>query len=64
MFNLLQNTAEYFDYDKTKISTFLDVNDLIITHKKWWSIPENNKSYPEKFREFVREAIIQSHPSN
>lgn len=59
VFNLIENTAEYFDYDKTKISTFLDVSELITTHKKWWSIPKNNQSYPEKFRQFINEAIVR-----
>ena len=53
VFNLIENTAEYFSYNKAKISHFLDINDSITTHKEWWLKPENYKSYPEEFKQFV-----------
>lgn len=54
-FNLVQNTAEYFNYNKEKMSVFFDIHDLIYQHKGWWYRPnlKNPESYPEKFREFV-----------
>jgi hypothetical protein len=55
VFNFLQNTCEYFDYNKRKITDFVDAEDLISQHKGWWMMPEqtNARSYPEKFKEFV-----------
>ena len=57
VFNFLQNTCEYFNYDKRKISDFVDISDLINQHKDWWNMPEqkDSESYPIRFRDFIRE---------
>jgi hypothetical protein len=59
VFNLLQNTAEYFHYDKEKISGFVDYYDLIDQHKGWWLRPalKNPQSYPKEFTKFVSDYI-------
>jgi len=58
VFNFLQNTCEYFGYDKNKIQDFVDVHDLIGQHKEWWNMPEqkNSDSYPKPFRDFINES--------
>ena len=59
VFNFLQNTGEYFNYDKRKIADFVDASDLIIQHKDWWMMPEqrNSQSYPDKFKDFVNQYL-------
>ena len=54
-FNLLQDIAEYYKYDKKKIEAYIDVEDLIGQHKKWWSLPDQQApgAYPEELRKFV-----------
>ena len=55
VFNFLQNTGEYFNYNKRKIADFVDAEDLITQHKGWWMAPAqmNSHSYPDKFKEFI-----------
>ena len=59
VFNFLQNTCEYFNYDKRKIADFVDINDLLAQHKDWWLMPEqkDSQSYPEKFKLLVNQYI-------
>jgi hypothetical protein len=56
VFNFLQNTCEYFGYDKKKITEFVDMDDLVKQHQDWWNMPEqqDEDSYPKKFREFIQ----------
>jgi len=55
VFNFLQNTCEYFDYDKRKIIEFVDISDLLNQHIDWLNLPEqkNSQSYPKRFLDFV-----------
>ena len=55
VFNYLQDVCEYYKYEKDKIRKFVDIRDLILLHKGWWSLPEQNESetYPKKFKEFI-----------
>jgi len=59
VFNFLQSTSEYFNYNKNKIADFVDAEDLITQHKGWWMMPEqiNSRSYPDKFKEFVKQYL-------
>jgi hypothetical protein len=55
VFNFLQNNCEYFNYDKEKITGFVDMDDLVSQHKGWWNMPEqrDSESYPKRFRDFI-----------
>ena len=59
IFDYLQRECEYFNYNKKRIETDLDVADLITYHKIWWNLPEqkNSASYPDKFKKFVNSYI-------
>jgi len=56
VFNFLQNTCEYFKYDKEKIDAFVDMGDLVRQHIDWFNSPEdkNSDSYPKRFIDFLR----------
>lgn len=57
VFNFLQNTCEYFHYDKKKILEFVDMLDLVDQHRDWLNLPEqkNSGSYPKRFLDFIDE---------
>ena len=52
-FNFLQNVSEYFNYNKSKIQSFVDMKDLIDQHKDWINMPEQKGAYPKEFFEFI-----------
>jgi hypothetical protein len=55
VFNFSEKVCEYYNYNKSKIDKFIDLEDLLIDHKIWWNLPEqkNSNSYPERFKKFV-----------
>lgn len=48
-FDCLDNVADYFDYNLTKVNNYVDANDLIIQQKGWWDEKENQRSYSPEF---------------
>lgn len=57
VFNFLQNTCEYFNYNKRKILRFVDLKDFVDQHREWWNMTEKNspESFPKQFQDFIRE---------
>jgi len=58
VFNFLQDACGYYKYNKKKIAAFIDLSDLILQHKEWWDLPEQQLSdaYPKEFKQFINEA--------
>ena len=57
VFNFLQNTCEYFDYNKRRILRFVDMRDFVDQHRGWWKMTEqvSPESFPKRLREFIEE---------
>jgi hypothetical protein len=57
VFNFLQNTCEYFNYDKRKILAFVDMQDFVDQHRGWWkmTVQDSPESFPKRLRDFIQE---------
>ena len=66
VFDFIQNTAEYYNYNKRKIEKFVDVKDFIFTHEKWWKSPSSGdeEAFPKEFRKFVDNYLKESEIEN
>ncbi len=62
VFNLLENLWKYFKGSKSKIESFLSVQEMAIRHKNWWKNPsgiiENIVGYDLKFQKYINSFII------
>lgn len=62
VFNFLERLALYSNYTRSKMDEFVNISEMIIPHKCWWSRPSNiefnKKGYNAKFRKII-EAIIR-----
>jgi len=57
VFNFLQNTCEYFNYNKRKIMDFVDMGDFVEQHKEWLNWPDvrNSNGFPKRFIDFIND---------
>lgn len=62
IYNFLHHVYEYYDGDKKKIESYVDVKSWIRLHKENWLNPtdenENIDGYDEQFRQFVNSYLI------
>lgn len=57
IFNLLEQLAVFYFYDKNKIEKFIFIEEWVHIHRKWWEYPEgkfkNQQGYTARFIEIV-----------
>lgn len=64
VFNVLEGLWRFNHGNVKPIQDMFDADEMMWRHRRWWEYPDNQGSYPRKFREYVKKELAKRGKSN